>query len=530
MSIPNFTDLRPFRFWCQKVLPLTYDDSLSYYELLCKVVDYLNKTMQDVDVLADYVEHYFDNLNVSAEVDAKLDEMASDGTLEAIVQMGVQDAVDTYANTQLPPVVTSWLDEHITQPTTPVIDSSLTISGAAADAKATGDKIARLEWSVAPVFSNAQQYYAGDYVIYNDWLWQYNVNHSPGEWDESEVTFKRIMNVIKDSGTTAIVAPQYSGNVDYQYGDYTTNNNKLWKHKTNATGWDEVTVMPEVKAKEQEIAPQFVASGVYQFGDYTVDQNHLWRKLGGGWTQTTVADELNGIRDQISNGVKWIALGDSITQGVYSEFDGGTAETLADRNKAWCKTVADILGYALDNKGVGGAGWVMTGVEIEKNLRQYIDTKTDGTNYDIDFTQYDLCTIMAGVNDWRWSEPFGTFADDISTGGTCYSNMRYVIEAILTRNPNIRIVVISPINTYSVVSGTPTKANNWGIGFTVNSKTLEDMFDLEQTVCEYYGIEFVDVLHTSIVNRENIQTVLPDKLHPSEYAHKQLGRQIARRI
>ena len=35
--------LRHFRFWCQSVLPLVYDDSLSYYEVLCKVVDYINK-------------------------------------------------------------------------------------------------------------------------------------------------------------------------------------------------------------------------------------------------------------------------------------------------------------------------------------------------------------------------------------------------------------------------------------------------------------------------------------------------------
>lgn len=31
-----------FRFWCQKVLPLVYEDSLSYYEILCKVVKYIN--------------------------------------------------------------------------------------------------------------------------------------------------------------------------------------------------------------------------------------------------------------------------------------------------------------------------------------------------------------------------------------------------------------------------------------------------------------------------------------------------------
>lgn len=47
MANVNENALRPFRYWCQKVLPLVYDDSLSYYEVLCKVVDYLNKVIED---------------------------------------------------------------------------------------------------------------------------------------------------------------------------------------------------------------------------------------------------------------------------------------------------------------------------------------------------------------------------------------------------------------------------------------------------------------------------------------------------
>ena len=39
-------DLCTFKFWCYKVLPLVYDDSLSYYEVLCKVVDYINKLIE----------------------------------------------------------------------------------------------------------------------------------------------------------------------------------------------------------------------------------------------------------------------------------------------------------------------------------------------------------------------------------------------------------------------------------------------------------------------------------------------------
>ena len=35
-------NLTPLKFWCYKVLPLVYDDSLSYYEVLCKLVAKVN--------------------------------------------------------------------------------------------------------------------------------------------------------------------------------------------------------------------------------------------------------------------------------------------------------------------------------------------------------------------------------------------------------------------------------------------------------------------------------------------------------
>lgn len=134
--------LKPFRFWCQKVLPLVYDDTLSYYELLCKVVDYLNHTMEDVNTLSgdveglhaayvqlqDYVNEYFDNLDVQAEINAKLDSMAASGALSTLLAPYIPD------------LVSAWLEANIT-PTSPAVDASLTVSGAAADAKVTGEKI-----------------------------------------------------------------------------------------------------------------------------------------------------------------------------------------------------------------------------------------------------------------------------------------------------------------------------------------------------------------------------------------------------
>ena len=76
----------------------------------------------------DFIDNYFENLDVSEEVLSALRIFASDGTLAEIT------------NPQIATSVTEWLNQHIT-PTTPAIDTSLTVSGAGADAKVTGNWI-----------------------------------------------------------------------------------------------------------------------------------------------------------------------------------------------------------------------------------------------------------------------------------------------------------------------------------------------------------------------------------------------------
>ncbi len=139
-TLGDYKTLQPFRYWCQKVLPLVYDDSLSYYELLCKVIDYLNKTMSDVETLhgdvtnlhkayeelQGYVNDYFSSLDVQEEINNKLNQMASDGTLLSIISPTISSET------------AKWLSNNITT-TSPVIDKTLTISGAGADAKVVGD-------------------------------------------------------------------------------------------------------------------------------------------------------------------------------------------------------------------------------------------------------------------------------------------------------------------------------------------------------------------------------------------------------
>lgn len=83
-----------------RAIPLAFDESMSYYECLCGLLAYIKDTviptvnnngmavveLQEKFVqLNDFVEHYFDNLDVQDEINAKLDEMAAEGYFEEIL-------------------------------------------------------------------------------------------------------------------------------------------------------------------------------------------------------------------------------------------------------------------------------------------------------------------------------------------------------------------------------------------------------------------------------------------------------------
>ena len=95
------------------------DDWSNYQEVM-------NEAWQNMQ---DFINNYFDNLDVQNEINNKITSMVSSGEFATIVEP------------YIPPRVTAWLAEHITEPVGVVIDTSLSVAGAAADAKAAGDAI-----------------------------------------------------------------------------------------------------------------------------------------------------------------------------------------------------------------------------------------------------------------------------------------------------------------------------------------------------------------------------------------------------
>ena len=154
--------LTPFQFFALTNFPYIEADfdALTNYQLFCEITKYLNgisSSQNDVisnfnellqnwndfsdaitsewDETKDYIDNYFENLDVQEEINNKLDQMASDGTLLEVIQSTVVGEART--------ITENWLAQ-LTPSTEVIIDTTLTVAGACADAKATGDAISEV--------------------------------------------------------------------------------------------------------------------------------------------------------------------------------------------------------------------------------------------------------------------------------------------------------------------------------------------------------------------------------------------------
>ena len=101
MSDFNYTKLTPFKWFVLENFPFIEADfdALTNWQLFCKLGKEINKIINSENTLGnqveeitnafnnlqDYVNNYFENLDVQDEIDKKLDEMAKDGQLVEII-------------------------------------------------------------------------------------------------------------------------------------------------------------------------------------------------------------------------------------------------------------------------------------------------------------------------------------------------------------------------------------------------------------------------------------------------------------
>lgn len=75
VTMDNFKPVDFVRGYCYKILPLVYDDSLSYYEVLCKVKKALNEVIENVNNLPAYIEQLIKEYITSGAIDEIIREL-----------------------------------------------------------------------------------------------------------------------------------------------------------------------------------------------------------------------------------------------------------------------------------------------------------------------------------------------------------------------------------------------------------------------------------------------------------------------
>lgn len=112
MAFPKTVD--EFRFWCQKVLPLVYDDSLSYYEVLCKVTKKINELAESNNDQNVAIQNFIDKATAEyaafvAKYEGDLQAFENNITtniIPTVVDENVDRKIGTYVTTDTDQTIT----------------------------------------------------------------------------------------------------------------------------------------------------------------------------------------------------------------------------------------------------------------------------------------------------------------------------------------------------------------------------------------------------------------------------------------
>lgn len=116
--------ITPLRMWCHKILPLVYDESLSYYEVLCKTVAKLNEVIEVTNGISDVI-------------DEKVKEYLESDEFKNLVRtfiLSLEDAISTsnegnsdYASRNYEKDELVWINDILYLVTTPISAGSMFI-------------------------------------------------------------------------------------------------------------------------------------------------------------------------------------------------------------------------------------------------------------------------------------------------------------------------------------------------------------------------------------------------------------------
>lgn len=484
----NYKDIGSFRFWCQKVLPIVYDDSLSYYELLNKVVQYLNDTIENVDLvgedmaklyttyitLQEWVNNYFDNLDVQNEINDKLNNMATNGSLSALIKPlfdNYKETIDGYINTHSADIVV--LKERVNT-FTKLADGSTT-----GDAELVDGRIDFLGKSWGNIGEHIRGAYSTlsnvigtklDVAYLNDSTYLLQNNgyiRNDGKFVETENA--RCSDMVCVKGAKRITtSPLYLSSEGYMVAFYDFNKELLPNISMNGVGrWESADID--------------LSDSIYKDVVYVVvsnfDEADCFLNVYGTYDISVLDDIEKYISKTPLNGANLLIFGDSITDCCKISIENDCTTSYSFRSPSnsyikdgntisfdmWVKILKDIRDCGeIRNYALSGAMY-QTRVRTEGNERQnvhyQIDVAFNDLNnpngvFEVDDFIPNIVIFALGVND---SNPTDTFESAISTPydeldtTNFNASVRKAFMRIKSQFPMAQIFVSMPIQSANSV-------------------------------------------------------------------------------
>ena len=223
-------------------------------------------------------------------------------------------------------------------------------------------------------------------------------------------------------------------------------------------------------------------------------------------------DAVNLPKTEIVTESKWEGKS-AINFGTSISWQDGKAYTqsadIGKIAKGWQSHVRENTGITIQNEGVSGSRLI--GASGTRVLAETFD-----------FSPYDVVFFEIATNDFRLDTPLGTLGimgDTAFETGTFYGGYRHLIEYVLTSNPEIKIVLFTPLQRDN--SGYDVNTVN-GAGHK-----LYDYVQAIREIGEMYSLQVIDLYKESGFNKFTLDTFTMDGLHPNDLGYVRMGETVS---
>ena len=252
------------KFFCQKILPAVYDDSLSYYEVLNRINQKLNETIDSVNNQNDIIRSFIDTVNES--IDDFMGDLIGEYDSDELYEKGMfcyhnNDVYRANATTTGSWDSTKW-------------DEVVFAEAVAEDLSTYESELTKTIENIAPPYDpdKVYPYEVGDYISYNFTVYKciHSTNSAPTEtdsdtnWQKAQPAFISIFTYLADAWNTLIS----------EYGEYAHVKDYLGNSISDASSQSVLTQMLEHFNSKPYVMLKREAEKIFTWNGYecTVEQ------------------------------------------------------------------------------------------------------------------------------------------------------------------------------------------------------------------------------------------------------------------